>query len=195
MKKLMLYGSVALLVVGCIPSINPFYNDKDLVFAPELVGEWQAKNESDQPAQWQFERLEDKAYKLTVTQEKTKKGEFTAHLFKLGKEQFLDLVPSKCEYDSTQADLINCAMFPGHLLFRVRQIGPELRMAPFDYDWLKKYLDQNPKALAHHDESDGIVLTARTVELQRFVLAHLAEGQLFKADGFLLRAGGKNEAR
>jgi hypothetical protein len=195
MKKLMLYGSVALLVAGCIPSINSFYNDKDLVFAPELVGEWQAKNESDEPAQWQFERLEDKAYKLTVTEEKTKKGEFTAHLFKLGKEQFLDLVPSKCGYDSTQAALINCAMFPGHLLFRVRQIGPELRMAACDYDWLKKHLDQNPKALAHHEESDAIVLTAGTAELQRFVLAHLAEGQLFKPDGVLVRAGGKNEAR
>jgi hypothetical protein len=86
-------------------------------------------------------------------------------------------------------------MFPGHLLFRVRQIGPQLRMAPCEYDWLKKYLDENPKAIAHHAESDGVVLTAGTAELQKFVLAHLAEGQLFKADGVLARAEGKNEAR
>ena len=194
----MLYGCIALLLAGCIPSINPYYRAKDLVFAPELVGEWQARNESDQPAQWRFERLEDKAYKLTVTEDKAKKGEFTAHLFKIRNEQFLDIVPSKCDYDSNQASLIAAAMFPGHLLLRVGQIGPELKMAPFDYDWLKKYLDENPKAIAHHAESDGIVLTAGTADLQRFVLAHLAEGQLFKADSVLLRAGGagsKSDAR
>ncbi|MGO8702150.1 MAG: hypothetical protein ACLQVY_31085 [Limisphaerales bacterium] len=189
MKKLMLCGSIALLVAGCIPSLNPFYTAKDLVFAPELVGEWQARNESDQPAQWQFERLEDKAYKLTVTEDKGKKGEFTAHLFKIGKAQFLDIVPSKCDYDSNQAALIASAMFPGHLLLRVGQIGPELRMAPFDYDWLKKYLDENPKAIAHHEESDSVVLTAGTADLQRFVLAHLAEGQLFKPESVLVRTG------
>ena len=189
MKKLMLYASIALLVAGCIPSLNPFYTAKDLVFAPELLGEWKAKNESDQPAQWQFEKLEDKAYKLTVTEDKAKKGEFTAHLFKIGTGQFLDIVPSKCDYDSSQADLIASAMFPGHLLLRVEQIGPELKMAPFDYDWLKKYLEENPKAIGHREESDSIVLTAATKDLQRFVLAHLAEGQLFKAESALVRAG------
>jgi hypothetical protein len=195
MKKLMLYGGLALLVSGCIPSIDPFYTAADLIFAPELVGEWQAKDDSDQPAQWQFERLDDKGYKLTVTEEKTKKGEFTAHLFKLGPEQFLDIVPSKCEYASTQADLIGIAMFPGHLLLRIKQIGPELRMASCDYDWLKKYLDENPKSLAHHAQADGLLLTANTAKLQRFVLAHLGPGQLFKEDGVLVRAGGKSGAR
>lgn len=205
MKKIMFYGSLALLLAGCIPSVNPFYTEKDLVFDPQLVGNWQPKEEPS--ARYQFEQLKDKSYKMTLIEEKGKKGEFAAHLFKLGKEQFLDIVPLKCDYAETQADLVGFAMFPGHLLLRAPQIGPELQLAAFDYDWLKKYLDENPKALAHHEEEDGvvlgnteerIVLTAGTKDLQRFVLAHLAEGQLFKPAGALVRvpeAGSAKETK
>jgi hypothetical protein len=187
MKRLVLFGSVAVLLAGCIPSINPFYTEKDLVFEPKLLGEWQAKNDEDQPEQWRFEKREDKAYKLTVTEEKTKTGEFSAHLFKLGPEYFLDLVPSKCDYAATQAFLVGCAMFPGHLLVRVAQFEPELKLAAFDFDWLKGYLEEHPNALAHYQESDVMILTATTADLQHFALAHLAPGQLFAKAGALAR--------
>ncbi len=182
-----------LLLAGCVPSINSFYAEKDLIFAPSLVGEWTAKNDSDQ-SQWRFEKLEDKAYKLTVTEAKTKTGEFTAHLFKLGKETFLDIVPSKCTYDPDQADLVSFAMFPGHLLLRVSQIEPELKVAAFDFDWLTGYLEDHPKAIAHHKEADAIILTAETADLQHFVLEHLGEGQLFAKTGVLARNSGVGAA-
>ena len=51
-------------------------------------------------------------------------------------------------------------MFPGHLLFRVVQVEPELKLAVFDYDWLQNYLDKHPNSLAHHREDKSIVLTA-----------------------------------
>jgi hypothetical protein len=189
MKNFVLIGSCAFLLVGCIPSVNPFYTPKDLVFEPQLVGQWQAKDDSEQPAQWQFEKKEDMAmaYKLTVTEEKTKKGEFTAHLFKLGNEYFLDIIPSKCDYAPDQAGLTAAAMFAGHLLFRMNQIGPELKMASFDFDWLKTHLEKNPNDLAYHEEDDAVVLTAGTADLQRFLLAHLGEGQLFKKESTLAR--------
>ena len=170
---------MALLLIGCIPSVNSFYTEKDLTFEPRLLGEWQAKNESDQPAEWQFERGEGKTYKLTVIQEKIKRGEFSAHLFKLGKENFLDIIPSKIDYASDQADLVANTMFPGHLVLRAAQIEPVLKLQGFDFDWLKAYLEENPKALAHHKESGAILLTAGTADLQSFILAHLGEGQLF----------------
>ncbi len=195
MKKLVLLGTVGLLLAGCIPSANPFYTEKDLLFEPLLLGEWQSVNDSDQPAQWQFEKGEGLTYKVTVTEEKTKKGEFTAHLFKLRNECFLDLVPSKCEYAPDQAGLVSSAMFPGHLLLRVPQIEPELKLAAFDFDWLKKHLEENPAALAHHEESDVMVLTAGTVDLQRFILEHLSEGQLFAKAGALARTGGGKQPK
>jgi hypothetical protein len=81
-------------------------------------------------------------------------------------------------------------MFPGHLLLRVPQLGPELKLAFCDCDWLKKHLAANPKALAHRvEQKDHILLTASTRDLQRFVLKHLAEGELFENPTELVRKG------
>jgi hypothetical protein len=78
-------------------------------------------------------------------------------------------------------------MFPGHLLFRVLAIEPELKLAACDYDWLEKYLDTHPHSLAHHKEDKRLLLTASTSELQRFMLAHLGKGELFQEPGEMVR--------
>lgn len=179
-------ATTALLLSACIPSVNPFYTDRDVVFDARLLGEWQEK-ESDQPEVWSFEQAEDKAYKLTTTDKEGKQGEFKVHLFKLKRDYFLDLVPSECNYATNQADLVAFAMFPGHLLLRVPQLGPELQLAGLDYDWLQKHLETNPKALAHHKEGDRVVLTADTKALQQFVLKHLGEDELFEKPGVMVR--------
>jgi hypothetical protein len=169
---------------GCIPSLHPFFDEKDLVMEPGLTGEWQEKG-SDEPEVWRFEPAEDRSYKLTTTDKENKQGDFTAHLFKLEQHYFLDLVPSDCSYAADQADLVAFAMFPGHLLLRVTQFEPELQIAGFDYEWLQEHLEANPKALAHHKEGDRIVLTAETRALQQFVLKHLNE--LFEEPGVMIR--------
>ena len=69
-------------------------------------------------------------------------------------------------------------MFPGHLLLRVPQVEPHLKLATCDYDWLYNFLTNSPSALAHHSEDGGLVLTAETRDLQKFVLQHSRE--LFK---------------
>jgi len=185
-RHLIVVAAAALLLSACIPSVNPFYTEKDIVYDARLLGEWQEK-ESDQPEVWKFEQGEDKAYKLTTTDKEGKRGEFKVHLFKVKQEYFLDLVPSECDYATNQAELVAFAMFPGHLLLRVPQLGPELQIAGFDYDWLQKHLEAKPKALAHHKEGDRTVLTADTRALQRFVQKHLGEDELFEKPGVMVR--------
>jgi hypothetical protein len=178
--------AVALIVAACIPSVNPFYTDKDVVFDQGLLGEWQEKENTNNPVIWRFEAGTNKDFNLTVL-DNGKTGGFSAHLFKLKQEQFLDLIPTNCDYAATQADLVAYSMFPGHLLVRVPQIGPELKLALCDFDWLEKYLDKNPGALAHHREGERIVLTADTRALQGFVLKHLGTNELFKEAGAMVR--------
>jgi hypothetical protein len=188
MKKRNLIAIIgaAILLVACIPSVNPFYTDKDLVYDPHLVGEWQEKDNTNNPEMWTFEQSTNNAYKLTVV-ENGKTGEFTAHLFKIKQEQFLDLIPSDCNYATNQADLVAYSMFPGHLIARLPQIEPGLKLAFCDFDWLEKYLTNNPSALAHHMEGNNIVLTADTRDLQMFVLKHLGTNELFKEYGEMVR--------
>jgi len=173
------------LLGACVPSLNPFYTEKDVVFETKLLGIWQEKEKPGEPEMWKFEGDKDKAYKLTVTEKEGKQGEFAAHLFKLKEEYFLDIVAT--EIGTNVADLITASLIPGHLLFRVPQIEPELKIAGTDYDWLQKYLKEHPKALAHHVDDDRITLTAETAELQSFVLKHLGEGELFGKPGEMIR--------
>ena len=186
-RKLFAWAGLALCLPACIPSLNPFYTDKDLVFDPRLVGTWEEKGKAQEPQTWRFEKAGDNAYKLTVAEKPGKEGEFTAHLFKLKQDYFLDLLPKECKYAADQADLVGISMIPGHLLVRVSQIEPELKLALFNFDWLSRQLTNNPSLLAHHREDDGFVLTGSTRDLQRFVLKHLAEGELFDKPGEMVR--------
>jgi hypothetical protein len=191
MKKRTLIAIVAagLLLAACIPSVHPYYLEKDLAFEPKLVGEWQEKDKVEEPQIWKFEEGKEKAYNLTVTEKEGKRGEFEAHLFKLKQEYFLDIVAT--EIGTNVADLITASLIPGHLLLRVPAIEPELQLAGADFDWLQRYLKEHPKALAHYTENDRIVLTAETADLQSFVLKHLGEGELFGKPGEMIRKSGK----
>ena len=184
-RNLIAIGAVAILLAACIPSVNPFYTDKDVVFDPRLVGEWRG-NDTNNPETWVFEQSTNKAFDVMVT-EQGKTGKFKAHLFKLKDARFLDVIPTDCNYASNQAYVVSYSMFPGHLLMRITQIEPELKFAPCDYEWLQKYLETNPGAVAHHTEYDSIVLTDTTANLQKFVMKHLGTNELFKEYGTMVR--------
>lgn len=183
-------GAVISLLSACIPSIAPFYLEQDVQFDPRLVGIWHGNGTEGEWETWEFEKADDTSYKLTVTEKGGKPGTFIARLFKLKEELFVDILPLECTFDSNQAELVGCAMFPGHLLVRAVQIGPKLKLAFCNYEWLGKHLEENPKDVAHHIENKRAILTAKTADLQRFVMAHLAEGQLFSApDEFIQKTG------
>lgn len=192
-------GILGLLLAACIPdstlSIDPFCADQDLVFDQRLVGEWRTNEKPNESAyfQWKFEAARDKAYRL-ITTEKTgrngvKHAEFDAHLFELGAEWFLDLVPGDIRFAAEQDESIGMLIVPGHFLIRVLQFEPELTLAFPDDRWLESFLDAHPDALAHRHDGERIILIAATPELQRFVTAHLAAGEMYGeiADAATLR--------
>ena len=182
---------LALLTAACIPSVHPFFLDKDIVFEPQLVGEWRVLDSDNDPQEWHFEKGETEAYLLTVKNDEGQQGQFDATLFNLGDHHFLDLTPREVDYASNQADLVGLCMIPGHLLIHVNQIEPTLSMSFIDFDWLGDYLEEHPKALEHRrDSEDIVVLTAGTKELQKFVKKHVRTGELFSDYGELKRLDG-----
>jgi len=48
-RNVITHAGVSLLFSGCIPSVHPFYTNKDIVFDSRLLGEWQAKKKADDP--------------------------------------------------------------------------------------------------------------------------------------------------
>lgn len=181
MKTLFVFalGLAAVLMVGCIPSVNPFYRLQDVAYDPALAGEWVDGDDS-----WVFERYEgEEAYRLNYSNGENA-GSMKATLFRLGDDRFLDLIAENIEFAEDQWDLIEFSIIPGHIVMHVAEIGPQLRIALTDLDWLENFLEQNPKALEHTVYDDRILLTGSTRELQRFLRRHADNGELFPASEY-----------
>jgi hypothetical protein len=85
MKKIFLpLLAVAALVAACVPSVNPFYFDKDTITDARLVGTWLEDSTKSHPDSWKFEASTTNTYAATLTDDDGKIGKFDAHLFKLG---------------------------------------------------------------------------------------------------------------
>jgi len=182
-RILIAIAGAAVLLSACIPSVNPFYTAKDVTYDPRLIGTWGEPGKTNES--WCFEADGTNRYTLTVTEENDKSAKFSAVLFKLKGQLYLDTIPEKFELKDDQPTMVGMSLIRGHLLIRVREFEPKLKLDFFDWDWLKKYLEENPKALAHRgigDKDDPMVLTAEPRELQKFVLKHLKDGELFKVE-------------
>ena len=164
-----LLAMLAAALTGClVTSVYPFYTEKDLTFDPALLGQWSKADEKKE--QWKFERRGTNAYLLTfVSDDQT--NVMQAHLFKLAGQRFLDLFAPEKESEVLPPPI------PSHLLLRVAQVTPTLRMTALNHDWLKDYLQKVPNAVRHELVQSGerpddvrVVLTADTAELQKFIL-------------------------
>ena len=181
-NKILLLLGCALALAGCVPSWNPFYTDKDLAFDPALAGTWrpvEAKAGSQET--WAFKTDDNTRYQLTQTDEQGRQATFDARLFKLKGQRFLDLYLTKVEGGQLKLnDWASISLVPAHLLLKVEQIEPTLKLAAMNPDWMQKYLKKNPDAIAHRIVSDGdVVLAASTGELQQFILAHQGDQEFF----------------
>ena len=174
---LLLTLAVTLMIAGCVPSLNPLYTEKDLLFDKALVGVWSDNDDSKET--WAFERSGEKGYKLVYSAD-GKAGEFEVYLLKLGETLFLDLYPDDAAFkEINRNDFYKSHFLPTHTFAKVTQIEPSLQMAFLNPDWLKEFLEQSPKAIGHEKTGDRIVLTASTKELQKFVLDHVSTKNAF----------------
>ena len=167
-----LLSVAALMFGGCVAtSVYPFYGEDDPVFEPGLLGHWTKVQHPDE--RWNFERDNGNGYRVvSVSQTSTNAGE--AHWFKLEGQAFLDFTAPKWQED------IQPQPVPSHILVRVTQLKPTIKMLELSYDWLGQLLATNPAAVRHlvvktgdNPDDRRIVLTADTAQLQRFVISHL----------------------
>ena len=166
MKKIIciLTGAAAVLLAGCVSSVYPYFNARDVVAEPALLGEWTVDTNKPETEIWKFEQREDLDYRYSVIKSDAT-NVLTVHAFKLDGQLLLDGCSQAQDYN----------MIPTHYLAKVIQTTPTLRLSLFNYDWLNDLVATNPGAIRHHmaqgdKPSDTlVVLTADTAELQKFV--------------------------
>lgn len=187
MKKRTLFLSVGVAVVlaGCfVPSVNPLYTEKDLVYDPALLGTW---GEPKDEERYIFTRAGEKGYTWTV-KEKDGSSEFDAHLLQLGEHRFLDamVVRMKGEWKGGNFGRVGYVARPAHLFYTVELTNATLRLGGLHPEWLGKLLKEKPGLIAHewlkepdaNDES-RVLLTASTAELQKFMLKYVSDTNVF----------------
>ena len=185
-KKVLFYLLAAALC-GCVPvaSLHCLYTEADVIFEEKLLGTWvDDPNEPD--TTWEFTRIDDpnNAYKLIFTDEEGRKGSFVAHLVKLKDKLFLDVFPGELPWemeDPNKVDWPYNAFFliPAHTFIKVESIEPQLKMRITQESKMEELLKESPNAIEHILIEDRLILTAKTKQLQEFILKYADDERLF----------------
>lgn len=159
-------GVILSFLTGCIPSLNPLYTDKDLIFKSELIGTW---TEEKSKESWTFEKTNEKEYKLTHSQDNNN-ATFKAHLVNIGEFTYLDLYPNDLK---SKDYLYEMHLYPVHTFSKIKITNDKLTIEMLDPSWLEKGLETNQINIDHVKSTDGaILLTASTEDLQKFILMY-----------------------
>jgi len=184
---------LAVILVGCVPSLHPLFTDKNLVFADVFLGRW--TNDSGKNI-WDLKRYsdsEDKRYRLVhIDREKGKHGRFIVTFGKLNGMLFADFYPEEIESDASY-------FYQPHQLFvhtfgKIEPNDSELIIKMMDPDKVKTLLQNEPNLIKHEalENMDGkVVLTASTQELQKFVVKYAGDPNVFGYETILKRPAEK----
>ena len=129
---------------------------------------------------WEFTKAGEKLYQLQHIDKAGRKAGFEVRLVHLKERRFLDLYLTKVEGEVNLNDWAGFSLAPAHLLLKVEQIEPTLKIATMNPTWMKYFVTEHPNAIAHRMVFSGdVVLTASTTELQKFVLKHADDEDFF----------------
>ncbi len=184
-RIIILIGMLALLAGSCIPSLFPLYTEKDLVTDDRIVGTWEA----GEMGTWVIERLyykplidifssdwsdakENNTYKLVVIETDggdTLEAEFVVHMLVLDGQHYLNYYPADYELDH---DFLSWHMVEANNFSKVWITEDSISLAFFDPSYLEELIDENRIKISHIRHDNGILITARTKELQKFVIKY-----------------------
>ena len=182
--------ALALLVslVACdpVPSLYPLFKEDEVVFEPELLGEWGPEadrfNEDGEDARvaFKFEKSGDRAYKLTMFDDKPgSRSVYEVHLARLGGYLFLDAV-LQGQYVNDNRVEVAPVIVPAHLFGRIEFDHDTLRIAMLDDEWLAKAIEDGRVQLRHEKVGGDILfLIAPTADLQEFAMHYATDEEAF----------------
>ncbi|MFA6187078.1 MAG: hypothetical protein WC770_07710 [Phycisphaerae bacterium] len=174
LQKIAFY-TLAILLGGCVPSLHPLFTDEEIIFDANLVGVWSEPNSKNF---WEFKQAANKKYNVIYTDDKGI-GKFDGCLGKIEKETYLDLYPQ--DINLPGSDFYKFHLLGIHTFAKVGLSKNSLKLSVMNPDNVEKLLKSDPNILKH-EETDRIVLTASTKELQAFIKKYGSDKDLFKEE-------------
>jgi hypothetical protein len=151
-----------------VNSVHPFCKEQDRIQEPGLLGTWREVKAGGH-AVLQFEPQGTNGYRVTLTDTDCT-NRMEGHCLKLGGALFVELFTTATE----PGPPLPPPPIPSHLLLRVQQANPTLRLSAIESDWAARFLEKSPTAFHHAIvHGDRVVLAGDTAELRKFVLKAL----------------------
>lgn len=195
MKKLQLLfisTLLALFVSGClITSLNPIYKKEDLVTNPQILGDWLGGKTI-----WTFKKGEDKSYILSYKEcndpindpdnySSCTLAEFKVHLIMLENEYYINFFP--IEYMNTENTFIRAHVKSLHSFAKLYVDEEKLKISLFNTQWFEDLIADKPEEIAFSENEEGIVITASTEDLQKFIVKYSKYEEAFVESSELKR--------
>ncbi|MEL7122984.1 MAG: hypothetical protein AAFO07_26280 [Bacteroidota bacterium] len=172
-KYLLFLILVVLLAQSCIISLHPLYTKETIAFHKSLSGTFE-EGEEEEKVFWKFERKKD-YYNLIRYSEKGDTLQYEATLVKLGKHYFMDFYAEPP--DEVSNDIIE--FLPTHNFAKLNIEDNLLTFQFFDYNFLDDLFENRKIRIKHEVVEDARVLTAKSEDLQKFVLKYADTPEAF----------------
>jgi len=192
-KLIILTVLMTITMSGClVKSLHPFYDEKDIVFKPELIGNWLGKDSTS----WVIsqhkafaglfkDEKQTQSYDIIYTDNKGS-SKFLAHLFSVDKQLYLDFFLPDIE----GPDISVMHLIPAHTLAKVELAANQITIKWYNEEWLMNLFNQNRIRIAHeripfdlddkNPDNFQVVLTAPTADLQKFIIKYGNDPAAFK---------------
>jgi hypothetical protein len=203
-RNLVLLAIILVTGQSCtIFSLNPLYNEEDLLEMPEVLGLWE--DNDDEGEFVSFERLDNNKFifrymegdkqtvidfysgkisadsvneNIKVLKEQT--ISFEAGILEVGDHYFIDLYPYYAEGENDEEYYLWRNFIPTHAFLKFEWENAELVLYMFSYDRLQELFEQNRIRIRHQQFDDYIVITASTDDLQKFIRKYADDEKAFE---------------
>ena len=195
---------ILLTIHSCIPSLFPLYTQEDLITDDRIEGVWRVEESGNI---WTIERLDSeerfnslklnwkeseakKTYRLEVQDieegRDTLGAEFLVHILELGGHTYLDYYPDPTDIE-LHHDFLQWHMVEVHNFSRLEVSEDQLSLQFFDPVEVEEMIEQNRIKSSYYEFNDNFLLTARTEELQKFVIKYSDDPKVLMSPDILTR--------
>jgi len=187
-RYLILLAIILITGQSCtIFSLNPLYNEEDLLESEELVGLWQDADGGEEYVD--FKKYEGKKYILTYINKDPNESDTISYetgLLKIGDHYFIDVYPHYNE-EMKEEDYLFRSFIPAHAVLKIEWENDSMKLYTLSYDRLSELFEQNRIRIRHQMFEDYIVITATTEELQKFIEKYADDEKAFDAPDELVK--------